>query len=89
MIYMKSTDTLLNVFLAIAVDNLTKAQEISKDENEEIKLQKRLSLKRKNYSKDSGCPSAMTDGQYDLDDRPIESVRTSSVISVDRRSMQR
>ena len=31
----KTTDTLLNVFLAIAVDNLANAQELTKDEEEE------------------------------------------------------
>ncbi|EDV27941.1 uncharacterized protein TRIADDRAFT_53006 [Trichoplax adhaerens] len=82
-------DTLLNVFLAIAVDNLTKAQEISKDEDEEIMLQKRLSIKRKNYSKDSGCQSALGDGQYGTDDRPRESIRTLSIASTDGRSNQR
>ncbi|RDD43883.1 Voltage-dependent L-type calcium channel subunit alpha-1C [Trichoplax sp. H2] len=81
--------TLLNVFLAIAVDNLTKAQEISKDEDEEIMLQKRLSIKRKNYSKDSGCQSALGDGQYGTDDRPRESIRTLSIASTDGRSNQR
>ena len=30
-----STDTLLNVFLAIAVDNLANAHELTKDEEEE------------------------------------------------------
>ena len=34
------TDTLLNVFLAIAVDNLANAQELTKDEEEEKDNQK-------------------------------------------------
>ena len=32
---LKQIDTLLNVFLAIAVDNLANAQELTKDEEEE------------------------------------------------------
>ena len=34
-------DTLLNVFLAIAVDNLTNAQELSEDEDQEEKERKK------------------------------------------------
>ena len=42
-------DTLLNVFLAIAVDNLTNAQEISEDEasEEKARLQHNKDIKQK------------------------------------------
>ena len=38
---MSVEDTLLNVFLAIAVDNLTNAQEFSEDEEAEEKARKK------------------------------------------------